>query len=144
MVTPLYIGTWLSEHNHNYYPNFRKQYRYPYQKRLLEEELPMMKALEEEERPTYFQRISKENGLLGLSVLHRLYPLYGFDVLRDSVFDAMHLLPLNVVKNNIERWISKDYFAKKDLDTNLAKMPWTTGTVHVNEIIQNINKCSDC
>ena len=77
-------------------------------------------------------------------MLHRLYPLYGFDVLRDSVFDAMHLLPLNVVKNNIERWISKDYFAKKDLDNNLAKMPWTTGTVHVNEIIQNINKYSDC
>ena len=88
-----------------------------------------MKALEEEERPTCFQRISKENGLLGLSVLlHRLYRLYGFGVLRDSVFDAMHLLPLNVVKNNIERWISKDYFAKKDLNTNLAKMPWTTGT----------------
>ena len=44
----------------------------------------MMYALEEEERPTYFQRISKENGLLGLSVLHRLYPLYGFVVLRNS------------------------------------------------------------
>ena len=118
----------MAIHKHNYCPNFRKQYRYPYQKRLLKEELPVMKALEKEERPTYFQRISKENGLLGLSVLHRLHPLYGFVVLRDSVFDAMHLLPLNVVKNNIERWISKDYFAKKDLDTNLAKMPWTTGT----------------
>ena len=36
--------------------------------------LPMMKAsfFRREERPTYFQRISKENGLLGLSVLHRL------------------------------------------------------------------------
>ena len=127
LFTPC-TGTWLSEHNHNYYPNFRKQYRYPYQKRKLEEELPIMKSLEEEERPTYFQRISKENGLLGLSVLHRLYPLYGFDVLRDTVFDAMHLLPLNVVKNNIERWISEGYFSKKDFDTNLAKMPLTTGT----------------
>ena len=87
----------------------------------------MMKALEEEERPTYFQRISKENGLLGLSVLHRLYPLYGFDVLRDTVFDAMHQLPLNVVKNNFERWISQGYLDKNDLDTNLAKMPWTVG-----------------
>lgn len=86
-----------------------------------------MKALEEEERPTYFQRMSKENGLLGLSVLHRLYPLYGFDVLRDTVFDAMHQLPLNVVKNNFERWISQGYLDKKDLDTNLAKMPWTVG-----------------
>lgn len=94
---------------------------------MLAEELPKMKALEEEERPTYFQRMSKENGLLGLSVLHRLYPLYGFDVLRDTVFDAMHQLPLNVVKNNFERWISQGYLDKKDLDTNLAKMPWTVG-----------------
>ena len=86
-----------------------------------------MKTLEEEERPTYFQRMSKESGLNGLSVLHRLYPLYGFDVLRDTVFDAMHLLPLNIVKNNIERWLSGDYLNKKDLNTNLSKMPWTVG-----------------
>lgn len=65
--------------------------------RLLKEELPMMKS-PEEERPTYFERMSKDSGLIGLSALHRLYPLYGFDVLRDSVFDTMHLLPLNVVK----------------------------------------------
>lgn len=86
-----------------------------------------MKTLEEEERPTYFQRMSKESGLNGLSVLYRLYPLYGFDVLRDSVFDAMYLLPLNIVKNNIERWVSGDYLNKKDLNTNLSKMPWTVG-----------------
>ena len=90
---------------------------------MLREELPLMKELEEEERATYFQGISKENGLQGLSVLHRLYLLYGFDVLRDSVFDGMHLLPLSVVKNNIERWISKGSLDKKDLDANLAKMP---------------------
>lgn len=69
---------------HNYYPNFREQYRHPHRKRLLKEELPMMQKLEEEERPTYFQRMSRDSGLLGLSVLHRLYPLYGFDVLRDT------------------------------------------------------------
>ena len=112
---------------HNYYVNFRLQYRRPYQKRLLKEELAMMKALEEEERPTYFQRISRDSGLLGLSVLHRLYPLYGFDILRDSVFDAMHQLPLNVVKNNVERWISQGYLDKRALNTNLSKMPWTVG-----------------
>ena len=40
----------------------------------------------------------------------------------------MQLLPLNVVKNNIEQWISKGSLDKKDLDANLAKMPWTRGT----------------
>lgn len=87
----------------------------------------MMQKLEEEERPTYFQGMSRDSGLLGLSVLHRLYPLYGFDVLRDTVFDAMHLLPLNVVKNNIERWTTQDHLYKKDLNTNLSKMLWTVG-----------------
>lgn len=117
----------MSEHVHYYYPNFRKQYRHPYQERLLKEELPVMKSLEQEERPTYFERMSKDSGLLGLSALHRLYPLYRFDVLRDSVFDAMHLLPLKVVKNNIDRWISQGHLNKKDLNANLSKMPWTTG-----------------
>ena len=86
-----------------------------------------MKSLEQEERPTYFERMSKDSGLLGLSALHRLYPLYKFDVLRDSVFDAMHLLPLNVVKNKIDQWISQDHLNKKDLNANLSKIPWSTG-----------------
>ncbi|RMX40925.1 hypothetical protein pdam_00017651, partial [Pocillopora damicornis] len=47
----IYVGTRLSERNHSYYPTFKKQYRYTYQKKLLKEELPTMKALEEEERP---------------------------------------------------------------------------------------------
>lgn len=87
----------------------------------------MMKALEEEERPTYFQRISKEAGLLGISMLHRLHSLYGFNVLTDTLFDVMHLLPLNVVKNHTERWISEEQLDKKELKNNLSKMPWTVG-----------------
>jgi len=70
-----HAGTWLSEHMHNYYPNFREQYRHPHQKRLLKEELPMMKTLEEQKRRTYFQRMSRDSGLLGLSVLHSGTPL---------------------------------------------------------------------
>ena len=111
---------------HNYYPEFRKQYRHPYHKRSLKE-LPTMKTSEEEKKPTYFQSMSNESGLNGLSVLHRLYPLYGFGVLRDSVFDAMYLLPLNVVKNNTVRSVSGDYLNKMDLNTNLSKMPRTVG-----------------
>ena len=61
--------------------------------------------LEEEERQTYFKKISKGNGLLGLSILHRLHALYGFDVLRDTVFDVMHLLPLSVVKNKFQVYL---------------------------------------
>ena len=45
----------------------------------------------------------------------------------ETVFDAMHLLPLNVVKNHIERWITQGHLDKKDFNTNLSKMPWTVG-----------------
>ncbi|KAK3730443.1 hypothetical protein QZH41_012645 [Actinostola sp. cb2023] len=38
----------------------------------------------------------------------------------------MHLLPLNVVKNHIERLISTDSCDAKSLNINLSKMPWTT------------------
>lgn len=117
----------MQEKNHNYYPDFRKQYRYPYDARILENEIPKMRNIEEEERPTYFTRKSKEEGYLGLSILHRLYPLYGFNFLTDAVFDVMHLLPLNVVKNHIERLIGGGSFNPKVLQENLSKMPWTTG-----------------
>ena len=35
----------------------------------------------------------RDTGYTGLSVLHRLYPLYGF------LYDEMHTISLNVVKN---------------------------------------------
>ncbi|XP_028513561.1 uncharacterized protein LOC114574627 [Exaiptasia diaphana] len=85
-----------------------------------------MKDIDEEERPTYFKSKSKEEGYLGLSILHRLYPLYGFNFLTDAVFDVMHLLPLNVVKNHIERLIGSGSLNRKVLQENLSKMPWTT------------------
>lgn len=117
----------MEEKRHNYYPEYRKQYRYPYDARILEHELPTMRDIDEEERPTYFTRKSKEQGFLGLSIFHRLYPLYGFNFLIDAVFDVMHLLPLNVVKNHIERLIASGSCDRKFLQENLSKMPWTTG-----------------
>lgn len=127
LIIILLSGTWVQEKNHNYYPEFRKQYRHPNQARILHQELPIIKEIDEEERPTYFTRKSRDQGYLGLSILHRLHPLYGFNYLTDTVFDVMHLLPLNVVKNHIERLISGESCDRKSLQENLSKMPWTTG-----------------
>ena len=88
------IGVWLNEECHYYYPGFREHFRYPWQKRSLEEEVPIMSEIEQEERQTYFQNRSREAGFNGLSLLHCLNPLYQFIILTDIVFDAMHLLPL--------------------------------------------------
>ena len=56
-----------------------------------------MTEIEQEERTTVKDRMSKESGFMGVSLLHRLHKLYKFDVIKDLVFDVMHLVPLNLV-----------------------------------------------
>ena len=86
----------------------------------------IMSEIEQEERQTYFQNRSREAGFNGLSLLHRLYPMYQFNILTDTVFDAMHLLPLNVVKNHFLKWLSRGAIDERELASKLKQMPWTT------------------
>ena len=64
-----------------------------------------MGNIQREERKTVRKKLSSQNGYTGLSVLHELNPLYGFDVIRDLVYDIHHNLPLNVVKNHVDRLV---------------------------------------
>lgn len=109
------VGTWLNDQCHYYYPGFREHFRYPWRKRVLEEEVEIMAEIEQEERQTYFQDRSREFGFNGLSLLHRLNPLYQFNILNDLVFDAMHLLPLNVVKNHFSKLLSGEVMDEREL-----------------------------
>ena len=86
----------------------------------------IMSEIEQEERQTYFQNRSREAGFNGLSLLHRLYPMYQFNILTDTVFDAMHLLPLNVVKNHFLKLLSRGAIDERELASKLKQMPWTT------------------
>ena len=61
-----------------------------------------MKNVAIEERPSVCATMARECGFTGLSVLHRLYAAYGFNVLKDLVFDGMHDVPLNVIKHHFE------------------------------------------
>ena len=45
-----------------------------------------MKNVAIEERPSVCATMARECGFTGLSVLHRLYAAYGFNVLKDLVF----------------------------------------------------------
>ena len=72
-----------------------------------------MKEIAEEDRPTFRERLSRESGYMGLSILHRLQKLYGFEVMKDMVFDVMHNLPLNIVGNYL-----KDLIADKNINVN--------------------------
>lgn len=89
-----------------------------------------MREISEEDRTSVRQRLSKESGYTGLSILHRLSKLYGFDVLKDTVYDVMHNFPLNVVGN-----ILKELIASGKLDNSLEKFPWITGIILLYKVL---------
>ena len=95
----------------------------------MKDEIPKMTEVEQEERKTVFENLSREIGFLGVSLLHRLNALYGFDVLQDHVFDAMHLVSLNIVKRRVQYWLSNGILDREEFGERLKRMPWSTGTV---------------
>ena len=66
----------------------------PWPKKSLASSLPDMKKVDVEDRTSVRTRIAKETGYTGLLILHRLHHLYGFNVLHNIVYDAMHIIPL--------------------------------------------------
>ena len=86
-----------------------------------------MKEIAEEHRSSVRERLSRESGYTGLSILTRLYKLYGFDVIKDMVFDVMHNLPLNIGGNYLKDLIAEEKLDAKVVDERLAKFPWTAG-----------------
>ena len=132
-MLPLFYctGQWISEKRHYYYPGFRKDFQFRTGTRSINEELPLMAEIGQEERITVALERSKESGFLGVSQLHRLHKLYNFDVLRDLVFDAMHLVPLNLVKRRLDHLLSNSLVDCERLQEALTQMSWTTGFYYV-------------
>jgi hypothetical protein len=62
-------------------------------------------VIDQEERQSIRKELSKKVGFKGMCLLHRLNPLYGFDVTKDFVIDLQHGLPLNPVKHEFEALI---------------------------------------
>lgn len=111
-----------------YYGNFRYHFRHAWSARELESSLPMMKEVDEEERPSVRANKSKQTGFTGISILHQLNPLYNFNVMQDLVFDAMHNIPLNVASHHLHYYFNEGILTKQDVDKNLKKVPWTPGS----------------
>ena len=111
--------------NHYYYGDYRKSARYPWPKRNLEDEIGTVKTIEEEERKTVAETMAKEAGFTGLSVLHRLHALYGFDYRKDCVFDNMHMVALGVIKNHFSFLLDNGIVDKKQIQERPNVTPWT-------------------
>lgn len=48
----------------------------------------------------------RDAGLSGISILWKLFHLYGFDISKDLVYDVMHILSLNLFQKYIRKLIS--------------------------------------
>ena len=75
-----------------------------------------MNRVEAEDRASARANLAKKNGFTGLSILHRLHYLYGFNVLRDLVFDAMHNIPLNVASNHLHYYLNEGILSPAEIE----------------------------
>ena len=115
------------DNNQMYYGQNRYHSRFPWAKRKLHEEIAIINSVESEHRITYRKKMASLSGFTGVSILHKyLFPLYGFDVLRDLVFDVFHTVPLNVVKNMLNFVLSKGICKTEDIDNLLKTFPRTS------------------
>ena len=118
-------STLIPASNHYYYGEYRKSTKYPWPKRNIDDELETLEAIEDEERKTVAQEMAKTAGFTGLSILHRLNVLYGFDYRRHCVFDVMHTIALGVVKKHLSFFLENDLLDRSTLQERLSHVPWT-------------------
>lgn len=114
-----------ANHYQKYYGNCRYHVKYPWEPRVLEDEVCVMEEIQTESRKTVRKKLSSQHGYTGLSVLHELHPLYGFDVIRDLVYDIHHNLPLNVIKNQVDRLVETGILNSKQVEQRMQQIPWS-------------------
>lgn len=56
----------------------------PWSPKVLQDCLSETKRVEQEERVSVRANLAKQSGFTGLSILHRLHSVYGFDVIQTS------------------------------------------------------------
>ena len=96
------------------YPNNRYEVHYPQERRNVEDILLEAKHVA---NLTPSTRSRRGQNVTSFSKLWRLHFLYGFDLSLDLVYDAMHILPLNLFKTFVEHLVQKGL--AKELDVAL-------------------------
>ena len=132
-----FTGVYVPESCHYYYTDFRKHGRFPANEKNVIDKLDQIHAIDEEETSTVRQRMSRDTGYTGLSILHRLYSLYGFLYDKSSVYDEMHTISLNLVKNALLDLINDDTngIDWSIVDSGLDNIPWPSGKF----LLSNLN-----
>ena len=86
-----------------------------------------MISIDDEDRISVRAQKAKDGGFTGVSILHRLNKLYNFNVLDDTVFDAMHNVALNVISQHLHYYADNGFFDKTNVELRLQSVPWTAG-----------------
>ena len=72
-------------------------------------------------------------------ILHQLHPLYGFNVITDLVFDAMHNIPLNVANHHLQYYFNEGILSCQEVNRKLKKVQWTAGIYNVCVFYKCVN-----
>lgn len=94
------------------YDNNRRQMRYPPRQRELQEVKEGVKAWAKAGTNTERARVSREHGISSMTRAWRLHDLTGFCLMKDLVYDTMHILALCLFKKYCELLINS--IAKAD------------------------------
>ena len=82
--------------------------------------------IDHETRTSVKKTMASNKGFTGTSILHTyLYPLYKFDILFHMVYDSFHTICLNVVKNQLERFLDLELLDQTKSDEQIESFPWT-------------------
>lgn len=73
-----------------------------------------------------------KRGRLHWTILHRLYKLYGFNILQDMVFDAMHNVVLNIISQHFTTTLRKGCYQDLKLRSVYVKY-------HGQQVCDNFN-----
>ena len=122
------IGQQLSNssNTHYYYGNNRYHFRYPQEKRSIEETAQDLFDIDHKTRTGVKKTMASNKGFTVTSILHTYpYPLYKFDILFHMVYDSFHTICLNVVKNQLERLLDLELLDQTKLDEQIESFPWT-------------------
>ena len=138
------------------YCNNRETEWRPHPCRQLDDLIQPLNEIDQEERMSIRQNLAKNIGFNGTSILHRLHPLYGFDITKDFVIDLQHGLPLNPVKHEFEAILalletadnsnaeSHGESGKRNvvqvISDDLDCVPWTSGFICQIISIYNTNE----
>jgi hypothetical protein len=152
-------GERLPESTHYCYPDWLRTAQFPYPLRNVSELLDNLDVIDQEERRSIRQELSKAVCFKGISILHRINSLYGFDMTKDFVIDLQHGLPLSPVKHEFEvlpAYLEDRHNPERkgmgvcwgrrvvnDISDRLDAMAWTSGAC-LRERVDTFQGCKRC